>query len=427
MITNLKQFAIDLKSPYLLSLLLISLVPLFPDYITFFLILAALIPFYKDMKNRQAKPTINTIGKLLFIYCGYLTLTCIISTDPFQSALTVAMWWFMLIVYIIVSNLLTDRDRLDAFLMCITTVAGIVGIIAMIQSFLNTVFGIEIAGVWSWLDTIVFRYVPFNLSLQTFPKRAYATFANPNMLAQYLVMVAPFVVCFNFMDRRHSMRLYNRICMILTFGGVMFSFSRGGYLAVICLAIILILLNAKKRFSTVLLYVAAALLFIPQDVYNRLTTLGASGRTRIWAQALESISQRPLFGYGAGTEPASNIFRGIGMNAPHAHNIALQLLLEGGIPALMLMTAIAVVIIRYGLRLIRNGYRASFWVGFALCGFVMVVTLHGLVDYPLTIPRLIAIFVMLLAIADRSIRIYRPTNYGRLKFPQQTPKKKRIT
>ena len=91
MITNLKQFVIDLKSPYLLSLLLISLVPLFPDYITFFLILAALIPFYKDMKNRQAKPTINTIGKLLFIYCGYLTLTCIISTDPFQSALTVAM------------------------------------------------------------------------------------------------------------------------------------------------------------------------------------------------------------------------------------------------------------------------------------------------------------------------------------------------
>ena len=424
MITNPKQFLVDLKSPYLISLVLIALIPLFPEYISFLLILGAIIPFIKDMRARQAKVQFSTLGKLLLIYCGYLTLTCIISTHPMQSLLSTAMWWFMLIVYVMVSNLLTDKERMDSFLFVIATVAGIVGFIAMIQSFSNTVFGVKIRGVWDWLDKIVFEYVPFNLTLQSFPKRAYATFPNPNMLAQYLVMAAPFVVCYNFMERRQTMRLYNRICLILTFGGVMFSFSRGGYLAVICLAIALIVLNIRKRFSTVLLYIAAALLFIPRDVYNRLTSLSDSGRKRIWAHALASIAEKPLFGYGAGTEPAANLFKEIGMRSPHAHNILLQLLLEGGIPALILMGAIAFIIVKYGWRLIRNGYTSSFWIGFALCGFVMVVTLHGLVDYPLTTPKLISFFVALIAIADRSIYVYRDSHYQRLRCPKRKTAKK---
>lgn len=423
MITSLKQFAVDLKSPYLFSLLLLSLIPLFPEYISFFLVLGSLIPFFKDMRSRNAKIKINALGKLLAIYCGYLSLTCIISTHPIQSLLSVAMWWFMLIVYIVVSNLLIDKDRVDALLMCITTVAGVVGSIAIIQSVLNTTFGIDIHGIWEWLDKIVFEYVPYNLTLQPFPKRAYSTFPNPNMLAQYLVMVAPFVVCFNFMERRSKLRLYNRICLVLTFGGVMCSFSRGGYLAVICLAIALIVLNIRKRFSTVLLYISATLLFIPQDVYNRLTTLSDSGRRRIWAQALTSISERPLFGYGAGTEPAANIFSGIGVHAPHAHNIPLQLLLEGGIPALLLVSALGIIIAKRGWKLMRNNYTSSFWIGFALCGFVMVVTLHGFVDYPLTTPKLISIFVMLVAIADRSIHVYRNSRYQRLRCPKRNTAK----
>lgn len=422
MITSLRHFTVELKAPFMLSFLLLSLIPLFPEYVSFLLILGALIPFVKDLRQRKEKLRLNALGKLLLVYCGYLSLTCIISTHPLQSALSVAMWWFMTIAYLIISNLLCDKDRVDAFLCCITAVAGMIGFIAMIQSFANTIFGVDIQGVWDWLDQFVFRYVPFDLTLVSFPKRAYATFPNPNMLAQYLVMVAPFVVCFNFMERRHSLRLFNRICLVLTFGGVMFSFSRGGYLAVICLALTLIFLNIRKRFSTVLLYVAAALLFIPQDVYNRLTTLSDSGRKRIWAQALESIAQRPLFGYGAGTEPSANIFESIGISAPHAHNIPLQLLLEGGIPALILMSAIAFIVVKYGLKLIRNGYTSSFWIGFALCGFVMAVFLHGLVDYPLTTPKLLSTFVVLIAVADRSVAVYRDSHYQKVRCPKRNRK-----
>lgn len=416
MIHQLKEIAADMRKPYLCTLFLIALVPLFPEYISFFLILGALIPFAKDMSERKEKIKINTLGVLMLIYCGYLTLTCIISTHPLQSALSSAMWWFMMLVYLIVANTLTTKDRIDSFLFCITTVAGLVGFIAMLQSMANTVFGIKIHGVWDWLDKIVFEYIPYNLTLQPFPKRAYATFPNPNMLAQYLVMVAPFVVCFNFMERRHSMRLYNRICLVLTFAGVMFSFSRGGYLAVICLALALVFLNIRKQFSTVLLYISAALLFIPQDVYNRLTTLSDSGRRKIWGEALEKIAEQPLFGYGAGTEPTANIFKEIGISAPHAHNIPLQLLLEGGIPLLLIMVTVALIIVLYSFRLIQRGYTAPFWVGFSLGGFVLGVTLHGLVDYPLTTPKLIACFIMLLAIADRSIHVFPTTPYNRLRW-----------
>ena len=436
-----------MKLPYLRSLLLIALIPLFPEYISFLLAIPAFIFAWQDIRSRKKKIHIGTIGHLLLAYCTYMTITCFFSTHPFQSGAVAAMWWFFFLMYVILVNILIDEDRTDAFLMCITAVAGIIGFIACIQYRLNFFIDSNFGSIWSWLDELVFPLVPFNLSVSEYLIRAYSTFPIPNMLAQYLVMMAPFVACFNFITRRNKLRLFSRICLFLTFAGILFSFSRGGYIALLVLAIALIVINVRHRFAAVTLYVFSALLFLPEEVLTRLfsvktgitesseiaetiigsvdttiiqetttttteiitstgTDFAINQRWEIWFESIERILERPFFGYGAGTEPTAAMMNRIGINAPHAHNIVLQLLLEGGIFALILMCLIGFRTIKNGITLMRRGYNASFWIGFAVLFFAIGFILHGMVDYPLTTPRLIACFVTALALTEQATRLY---------------------
>lgn len=446
-----KQLRTELKEPYFSALALLAIVPFFPEYISFFLVIAAVLFARKDMKQNGQKIRLGFIGKLLTAYCVYQTLTCIVSTHPFQSFAIALMWWFFLMAYLVVVNLLTDIHRTDRFLLCITATAGLVGLIACIQYRINFFLDSNIGSVWTWLDKIVFELVPFDIFHLNYALRAYSTFPNPNMLAQYLVMAAPFVACYNFMEQRSSStRLFGRICLFLTFAGVMFSFSRGGYIALILLAIALVVLNIRHRFAQVSLYIVSTLLFLPEEVVNRLFTIkkginssttiadnlaaaakptgngsspfpsyttseiinnsGAESavgeRWEIWAEAVNRFLERPLFGYGAGTQPTFAIYENIGIKAPHAHNIVLQLLLEGGIIALLIMGLIGFKTIKNGIVMMRNGYNSSLWAGFSLVAFAACFLAHGMVDYPLMIPRLVCFFCIVLGFAEQTIHIY---------------------
>ena len=421
MIVGFPQIPREFYRDYFKALVLLALVPLFPEYLSFFLIVGALVFAIKDIKTSGANIKIGTLGWMITAYCLYLSVTCIYSTHPLQSVLATVLWWFMLLAYLMIVNLITDKHRLDSFLFCVSTVAGLVGFIAFVQNRLNVYFGVPICSLWDWLDRVVFAVVPFDLTLVSFPTRSYSTFPNPNMLAQYLIMAAPAVIAYNFIENRIGMRLYNRSCLVMTAVGVMVSFSRGGYLALISLALVLIIINIRKRFATVLLYLSTSLLFIPKTVYSRLTTLNASGRLHIWAEAVRKIAQRPLFGYGAGTEPSAVIFDRVGLDAPHAHNMMLQVLMEGGCVALIILAAIALVLFKNGLSLLRSKNTSSFWAGFAMCGFVCATFLHGMVDYPLTTPKLICCFLSLLALAERFFVLY-ADKQNRKKTPRGFPR-----
>lgn len=401
MTIGFQQISREFSQDYFKSLLLISLVPLFPEYLSFFLIIGALVFAFRDMKASGRKIKFGTLDMLIAAYCLYMSVTCIYSTHRFQSILTTTMWWFMLLTYLTIVNLVTDQRRLSSLLFCVSTVAGLVGLIALVQNQLNVHFNVPISSFWNWLDSIVFQFVPFDLTLVPFPTRAYSTFANPNMLAQYLVMVIPFVIAYNFMEDHTGMQLYNRICLIMTAVGVMVSYSRGGYVALIALALALVVVNLRKRFGTVVLCSSVSVLFIPEAVISRLTTMGDSGRFRIWAEAIKRIAERPFFGYGAGTQPSAAIFHGVGIDAPHAHNIVLQVLMEGGFIALIILAVIAIYLTKNGIRLMLRKNTASFWAGFGACGFVLGTFVHGLVDYPLTTPKLICSFLCLLAVSQR--------------------------
>ena len=86
--------------------------------------------------------------------------------------------------------------------------------------------------------------------------------------------------------------------------------------------------------------------------------------------------------------------------------MVLQLLLEGGIIALILMGAIGFKVIKDGIMLMLNKQPESFWMGFGACGFAVLFLVHGMVDYPFSTPKQVAIFILLLGVVEQCYRLY---------------------
>lgn len=459
MSTNLKQFRADLSQPWLKSFILIALVPLFPEYISFLLVIPAVILAWVDIRRSGRTVRLGFIGKVMLAYIAYMFITTLYSRNFLHSLATVAMWAFFFLVYLLVYNLLTDADRCDSLLLCLTAVAGAVGLIACCQYRIGFFTQSNPIEFWGWLDKIVFEYIPLRIENPHYLLRSCSTFNNPNILAEYLMTIAPFVVYFNFCERRKDIRIFCRICLLLTLCGVLFSFSRGGYMALIVLCLALIVLNFRRRFAAVTMYLVSAFILVPDEVVKRLisiipgikvggkfldsvtggsnnTTQGIGGalsdalgspsavttpaeiinnstadiaindRFRMWLECLEYIAARPLVGYGAGIQNTWDILGENNIYAVHAHNFVLQILMEGGIIGLAIMGLIGFTVIRYGIKLMRNGRSRAFWMGFAVLMFACAFILHGLVDYPLLTPKLVCNFMMILGIIDRSRALY---------------------
>lgn len=447
--TNLRQIGQDLRLPYQRALLLIALVPLFPEYISFFLVLAAAIFAYKDIRASKSPIAIGTIGKLILGYIAYMVITLVYSQNRISTLSTIGMWLFFFVVYLILYNLLTDADRYDSIMLYITGTAGLVGLIACLQYRIGFFTNGNPIQVWEWLDNIVYSFLPIEVSKTPYILRACSTFSNPNVLSMYLMCVSPFVVYFNFYERREGLRMFCRVCLFLCFGGVIFSFCRGGYVALLVLAIALLVLNIRHRFTTVSLYILCGVLLIPDEVVKRFVTiipgisiggqiienvtnkpsssgetiledfnttseiinnsgadLAISDRYHIWGESFEQIFDHPILGQGIGTGVSEEILKGEGLNAVHSHNIVLELLMGGGIIALILMLLIGFKAAKNGIELMRNGYGYSFWIGFAVLGFVVCFIIQGMVDYPLLTPKLVCNFMMIMALIERANMLY---------------------
>jgi exopolysaccharide production protein ExoQ len=106
-------------------------------------------------------------------------------------------------------------------------------------------------------------------------------------------------------------------------------------------------------------YIAFASLPVVTASFGKDITL--TGRTYIWAASVRVIAERPWLGYGWGgvwadpfRDPTATMNRQIGFQASHAHNSALQLLLELGIVGLVLWLGTLVLLIRLGWQLLRR-------------------------------------------------------------------------
>ena len=85
------------------------------------------------------------------------------------------------------------------------------------------------------------------------------------------------------------------------------------------------------------------------------TTSVASGRLAAWEGALRLVWERPLLGYGFGTEDKVFVDRWFSFQGARPENSGIGMLLQLGVAGLLLLGTIGAVIGWYALRAIRIG------------------------------------------------------------------------
>ena len=404
------NFKTHLRQPWLLCILCVASIPVFPEYICPILAIGAFVAAYYDAKIHRRELAVGTVGKLLLVYMAYMALTVILSKNPMNSIATVLMWLVTFLIYVSMTTVLSNRHRFDTALFCVTLSAGVVGFIACLQYILNVWLNVEVSFYfWQWIDEVVYRFFPVPLVLDIHEMRSASTFNNPNIMAEYLIMMIPFVAYYAFSGRRTGMRIFCRLCLLFALGGVLFSFSRGSYLALMVIALVFSVANIRK-WSIIFMAGISVVALVPTSVYARLLSLGQMDqsiidRIRMWDVALAEIAKHPIFGSGPGVQTIWDLLIANRIDAPHTHNLVLQLLVEGGIIALVLMLMIGWKTFRTSYAMIRKPGESRI-IGAVFVAFIGAFIMYGMVDFPLLCPKLVSTFMLVLGFSDGAARIY---------------------
>ncbi len=394
-----------------LALLLICAVPLFPEYCAPVLAIGAVVAAAVDARCRGDRLRIGPVGKLLILYIAYMAVGILYSSHKMNSLSTVLMWAVMFCGYLAITTVVFSRRRLQAALFFFAAAAGIVGLIACFQYILRDIFNLSLPNqVWLPLDELFYRYFPIEVDMHIAPHRAASTFNNPNIMSEYLVMALPLTAICGFDGQRTRPKLAARVCLLLTMLGIGISFSRGAYLALLSMLLLIIVTNLR-RITPLLLSLIAAVSLIPEAVISRFLTIGStndfsiSQRFAAWDVAVQTIIESPLAGLGPGIMNFWEHVNNMGVNVPHAHNIILQVLVEGGFIALFLLALVATKLLQNSIELLNHSPKTHLFGVFFLV-FSVSFVVFGMVDYPFLCPKLIGTFLTVLGFADAVCSLY---------------------
>ncbi|MBI1791870.1 MAG: O-antigen ligase family protein [Acidobacteria bacterium] len=276
----------------------------------------------------------------------------------------VLLWSAWLALAAVARDLLSEERAHRAFLQGVLWAGAAIALEALLQHF-------TAAGRIYWL-------------FPTRSERSFGPFVNPDHYAAFMELLLPLAL----VEAARGRRLAGLGITGLFYASVIASGSRAGaVLATAEVVLIPILVRGRKAALPALAALAAALIVGWQPLWARFQLRDPLRYRREMAlAALEMIRDRPWTGFGLGTfetvYPAYARFD-TGERVDHAHNDWLEWTAEGGLPFL----AILLATVALGPPSPRN----SPW-----CWGVYAVGVHSLVDFPLQIPGIMALVVVLL-------------------------------
>lgn len=414
------------KKPWFISVSTACIIPLFPEYFAPLLAGVSLYAARKDCLRRDEILKVGNIGKIMLAYIAFLFFGLTYSSGFLSTLSTLGMWGVMFLVYLSIFNVVIDKSRLDILFFVIGIVAAIAGIISLFQYTGYVLFDIQTKSFWDFADMKIMETFNERIIMRNYTGRTSSTFNNPNIFAMYMVMAFPFAAIYFFKDvENKKLRIINAVGLFSIASGIAFSFSRGSYIALFIMTSIFCIFNIKRVTMLAMLTYSGFFLF-PGPVAQRIFSImfmdnSTQARLNVWFSGIGIIRQSPVLGIGAGVMNTWDhiIEKGI-TGVPHMHNLFLQLFVEGGIISLALFSIAAWYVIRLCSNLCYNEKDlqltavtfSSFLIGF------MVI---GITDFPLMTPKLVGMFLTVVAAADCIYRLY-PEQKLYNKLPHVTKK-----
>ena len=310
----------------------------------------------------------------------------------------------LMLGYFLIVNLMRTAQWIKRSVVSLVASGTVVAIIGIGQY----VFGAVSAK--AWLDTEYFYDIK---------GRAVSLFDNPNILAIYLVIVLPFALCVLIQASKGRSKLLCAISVSSILLCIVFTWSRGAWLAAILCIVLFLLMYSRKTLRYIFMaciFVPFLPFFLPQSVVKRFLSIGDMAdsstmyRVYTWKGCFNVIRDFFIGGIGYGTNAFQNIYpqyayAGIEA-AEHSHNLFLQIFIGTGIIGIVTFAIIMFLFTQMNLEHIRDSkdMAGKLIIISAFCA-VMSSLLFGMFDYTWYSYRVFFMFWTVIAIACACVRV----------------------
>lgn len=312
----------------------------------------------------------------------------------------------LMLIYFLVSNLVRSRTWLNITLaLCIAsaTITSFIGIAEFLLGFAKL----------DWIDSSMFSGIT---------GRATSVFENPNVLSSYLILIIPVTIAVCIYHKERNVRLLCAICAAIMIWCVVLTWSRGAWLG-LAAGIVLLLLSASSK-NLLFVPPAAGAILIASWVFpdtfgarlgNIFTVVDSSNhyRVSIWRGVGNMLRESWACGIGAGELNFRAVyinFASFGIeDAPHAHSLYLQLLVQVGVMGLVFLF-VALFLSAQKVYSHKFDSRADKATGLiavgCFCGVVAMLG-FGLFDYTWYNYRILFTFWAFLGLASAAVNVGR--------------------
>ena len=383
----------------------VFLLPFLPDMLGIlfmFFLMGAYI--FRQVFGENREFTVEKLDMIILLYFIIMVISTITSKNVGGSLRDLGIHLSALSLVFVMMNNIRSKEDMNKFIIVLSITATLVALYGLYQY----VVGVEMDA--AWLDA------ENNPGIST---RVYSVFYNPNILAEYLVMMIPLSVSLFWYNKN----LLRKTVFFGMFGlmslALVLTLSRGGWLGFAFSALVFILLVEKRLLLSVFPISLVAIYTLPETILNRILSIGNLGdssnayRITMWEITGDIIRDNWMAGVGFGHIPFKETFETYIRTMPtfHAHNTYLQTASEIGIPGLLVFLAFLFLVFKYGIiHLINSKDRYIKILGAGAIAGLAGVLLHGTVENILYLSRIIISFWILVGIILTLIRIEKGEN-----------------
>ncbi len=284
-------------------------------------LVVAVMMFLATLVSSERKLPPNTA--VTWAMVGMIIFATLAQISAFDPVISYTRWdtiWKGLLLSLLTLPLMNSRLRIHAFVWIMVLSLGY--------------FGLK-GGIWTFMTGGVFKVS--GVSGMT---------GDNNHLATALVLIIPLMVYLAFHSAQRIIRIGAWGMAFLTLIATLFTYSRGGALALAASLSVLWWRSSKKLMTgiAVAAFGIVVLFFAPDTLWARIGTIdnyeideSATGRLNIWRVALILASQNPLVGTGFHATTLPAVVGAIDQTVrPRAiHNSYIEILTEAGGPAFL--------------------------------------------------------------------------------------------
>ncbi|MBR4173688.1 MAG: O-antigen ligase family protein [Clostridia bacterium] len=363
------------------------------------MVLVALIVYtslcvcFEKVREGDFKWKIDSVGTGLGFFLIFMLISSVFSFSRNKSILVWGLYLIFVGYYFIIINAVKTEKQLFS----IIKVFVIAGLFVSLYGIAQYLFGWNTSN--AWIDEEMFE----NATM-----RAYSTMENPNVLGEYLLLVIPLSAflmlkaSFKSLEKWFYMGTFaaSTLCMLLTQ-------SRGCWIGLFVSVILFVTFYNGKLWGLVPLFLLLLPFVLPQTMIDRFLSVGnmkdssTSYRVFIWLGTLSMLRHFWIGGIGMGEGAFRTVYPFYSYNsiiAPHSHNLYLQLLVEGGISALVIFLVTMILYIKKTSMIFsRHGKNSDIGLFALICvSAVIGFLIQSLFDYTFYNYRMMSMFFMLL-------------------------------